>query len=269
MLVVKVPGINGLGKTFGCEKSGEAILAALKDFYSNENGNLLDEGNFNAEEISVDNSDLSTTKNIYLDSFKFFQSQKKIFFIGGDHSVSYYTSRAFFDNSQNSGKESCLIVFDAHPDLMSPMQEPTHEEWLCKLIEDGFSPKNILLIGVRNSWKEEIDFIKKNKIKLVSCDDIALNLEDATDVITEFVQGRELYVSIDIDVCDPAFAPATGYNNEIGGLTSRQLLYILKRINKIRTLRAIDLVEINEKDDKEKFHGITVKLGAKILGEFL
>jgi len=81
----------------------------------------------------------------------------------------------------------------------------------------------------------------------------------------EFTKGKESYVSIDIDVIDPAFAPATGYC-EPGGLTSRQFLYIIQRINKIKNLKAVDIVEINpDKDGGEK----TVKLGAKILSELI
>lgn len=78
-------------------------------------------------------------------------------------------------------------------------------------------------------------------------------------------QWQELYVSVDIDIIDPVFAPATGYP-EIGGLSSRQFLYLIQRIKKIKTLRAVDIVEINEKKDENK---ITVKLGAKILAELL
>ena len=80
---------------------------------------------------------------------------------------------------------------------------------------------------------------------------IMLNIEDACDIIMEFSNGKELYVSLDIDVVDPAFAPATGYANEAGGLTSRQILYLIQRINKIKNLRAVDIVEINEKLDSD------------------
>ena len=44
MLIVKVPGINGLGETKGCEKAGNAILEALKEIYSNERGTPIDIG---------------------------------------------------------------------------------------------------------------------------------------------------------------------------------------------------------------------------------
>ena len=83
----------------------------------------------------------------------------------------------------------------------------------------------------------------------------------------EFANGKELYVSVDIDVIDPAFAPSTGYP-EPGGLTSRQFIYLAQRIKKIKTLKSIDLVEINETKDKEN-NSLTIKLGAKIVAELL
>jgi agmatinase len=85
------------------------------------------------------------------------------------------------------------------------------------------------------------------------------------DVIMEFANGKELYVSLDIDVVDPVFAPATGYP-EAGGLTSREIIYIMQRINMMKNLRAVDIVEINEKNDASQ---VTVKLGAKILAELI
>ena len=93
------------------------------------------------------------------------------------------------------------------------------------------------------------------------------DLEETCDVIMEFANARELYLSLDIDVVDPIFAPSTGYH-EPGGLTSRQLIYLIQRLNMVRTLKAVDLVEINEKKDQEK-DMVTVKLGAKIVAELL
>ncbi len=118
---------------------------------------------------------------------------------------------------------------------------------------------------MRNCEKEEIKFLKENKIKSLSINSLTEDLQDMCDTIMEFSNGRELYVSIDIDVIDPAFAPSTGYP-EAGGLTSRQFLYLVQRIKKIRTLKSVDIVEINEKQDKSR---ATVKLGAKILAELI
>ncbi len=266
MQVVKVPGINGLGKTNGCEKAGNAILKALHEIHSNEQGKVIDVSKLDLEEIHLDNGNLEVTNElIYKNSFDMFQENSKTIYLGGDHSVSYSLTRGFFDHCQNSGKEPCLIVFDAHADCMAPMKEPTHEEWLRKLIEDGFPAENILLVGVRNNWKDEDDFLKEKNIRVISANQFLDNIEDTCDVIMEFSNGKELYVSIDVDVIDPAYAPATGYPVP-GGLTSRQFLYLIQRVNKIKNLRAVDLVEINpEKEGGE----ITVMLGAKILSELL
>ncbi len=271
--IVKVPGINGLSKTKGCEGSGNAVLEVLKEeIYSSELGKSINFNKIDLEEIHLDNQDIvKSGKLIYKNAFETFQTKPKTVFLGGDHSISYNLVRGFFDYCQNSNpvKEPCLIVFDAHPDLMKPMKEPTHEEWLRKLIEDGFPIENILLVGIRNSYSDELKFIKDKGIRVVNINKIMLDIEDACDVIMEFSSGKELYVSLDIDVVDPAFAPATGYMNESGGLTSRQIIYLMQRINKIKNLRAVDIVEINEKIDKEEFHGKTIKLGAKILGELV
>jgi agmatinase len=266
MFVVKTPGINGLGKTKGCERAGNAIIKKLKEIYSSEEGKIIDTSSLDLEEIHLDNSNLElTNKLIYENAFETFETKPKTIFLGGDHSISYSTGKAFFDFCKKEKKKPCLIVFDAHPDLMEPMKEPTHEEWLRALIEYGFPPENVLLVGLRNSHIDEINFIKKNKIKSLSISNLTEDLTDMCDTIMEFSNGKELYLSIDIDVIDPAFAPSTGYP-EVGGLTSRQFIYLLQRIKKIKSLRAVDLVEINEKNDKEE---ATICLGAKIVAELL
>ena len=279
--VVKVPGINGLGKTQGCEKSGNEILKALRDIYTNEQGKEININNLDIEEIHLDNSNIEEANElIYKNSFEMFESKSKLVFLGGDHFISYSLTKAFLEHCRNLGKvsqvhsassmrgqskEPCLIVFDAHADCMKPMKEPTHEEWLRKLIEKGFPAENILLVGVRNIWKQELKFLKKHNIKIITMNQLLEDLQDTCDIIMEFSNNKELYVSIDIDVIEPCFAPGAHYK-EPGGLTSREFIYLIQRINKIKNLRAVDIVEINPEKDKD---GLTVKLGAKILSELL
>ncbi|MBS3076202.1 arginase family protein [Candidatus Pacearchaeota archaeon] len=265
-MIIKVPGINGLGKTKGCEDSGNVVLDSLKEIFSNEQGKVIDVQSLDLEEIHLDNGNVEKANDlIYRNAFEFFG--EKVIFLGGDHSISYSTTRAFFDHCQNSGKEPCLIVFDAHPDLMTPVDRkiPTHEEWLRALIEDGFPKQNILLVGIRNSDSQEMNFIQNNKIKFLGMNNFLGDISDVCDSIMEFASGKELYVSLDIDVVDPAFAPATGYP-ESGGLTSRQIIYLMQRISKMKNLRAVDIVEINSEKDE---NNLTVKLGAKILSELI
>jgi len=266
MLIVKIPGVNGLGKTKGCEKAGNSVIRSLKEIYTNEQGVPIDVRLFDLEEIHLNKENIEEANElIYKNSLEFFEENPKTIFLGGDHSVSFSTSRAFFEYCKKSGKEPCLVVFDAHADCMAPMKEPTHEEWLRALVNSGFPAKNILLVGVRNLDSLEAIFLKKSKIKIIGMKQLLENLEDSCDIIMEFSKNKELYLSVDIDVLDPAFAPGTGYK-EPGGLTSRQFLYLIQRINKIKNLSAVDIVEINPEKDRDN---LTVKLGAKILSELV
>lgn len=268
MFVVKVPGINGLGRTKGCEKAGNAILKSLNEIYSNEENKPINTKLFDLEEIHLDNSNLEiTNKLIYKNSSEIFQEKPRTIFIGGDHSISYSLTKSFLDYCKKERKKPFLIVFDAHPDCMEPAHKnyPTHEDWLRSLIESGFPVDNILLVGVRNSDQNEIIFLKEKRIKIISMNQLLEDLQGACDSITEFSNGNELYISFDIDIIDPAFAPGTGYI-EPGGLTSREFIYLVQRINRIKNLKAIDLVEINPDKDIEN---LTIKLGAKILSELV
>jgi agmatinase len=268
MFVVKVPLINGLGRTNGCEESGNLILKHLKEIFSNEEGKKIDVKGFELEEIHVDKKNLEEANNlIYKNSLEMFETKEKTIFLGGDHSISFSICRAFLDYCKNNNKAPFLIVFDAHADCMNPVDKkiPTHEDWLFSLINSGFPVENILLVGIRNIYESELEFIKKNKIKVIEMPKLFDNLDDMCDLIMELSNKKETYISIDIDVIDPAFAPGVAYK-EAGGLSSREIIYMIQRLKKIKTLKAIDLVEINPKKDKEE---LTLKIGAKIVSEFI
>ena len=282
MFIVKVPSINAFGITKGCERAGEAIIKELRNIWTNEEGRIVDVDLLDLEEIHLDNSNLELTNNlIYKNSLEIFETKSKTIFLGGDHSITYPIGKAFLDyckkskrvsqvqsvSSKNQSKEPCLIVFDAHPDCMPPKKPHSHEDWLRALIEYGFPVKNILLVGIRNSDPQENTFLKEKRILTISMNQLLENLHETCDVIMEFSNNKELYLSIDIDVIDPAFAPSTGYK-EPGGLTSREFIYLLQRINKIKKLKAVDIVEINSELDKNN-NNLTVKLGAKIVSELI
>ena len=194
-----------------------------------------------------------------------------------DSIQSLQLTTSFAKNSKNlfpparspTPSASAKSYLEAALNTKTPMEKnkkfPTNTEWLRKLIEEGFPSENILIVGMRNSTRNENVFLKENKIKIMKMNAITEDLHEACDTIMEFSRGKELYVSIDVSVLDPSFAPASHYS-EPGGLCSREFLYMIQRINKIKNLRAIDVVEINEKKDRDK---MTTKLAAKIVSEIL
>ncbi|MCH7567844.1 MAG: arginase family protein [Nanoarchaeota archaeon] len=269
MQIIKVPGINGLGKTNGCRDAGNAIISRLDEIHTNEKGKPINKNLLDLEEIHLNNKNLEEQeKLIYKNSLEAFQTKDKVIFLGGDHSISFSIGKAFLHFCNENNKTPCLIVFDAHPDCMPPMKEPTHEEWLRALIEEGFPKENILLIGSRNATQEEIIFLKENKIKQININELNADLEEITDIIMEFSRQKELYVSLDIDVIDPAFAPSTSYK-EPGGITPRQLIYLVSRLSILKNLKAIDIVEVDSEKDKKQYDSMTTKLASKLLAEFL
>lgn len=265
MFIVKVPGINGKNSE-GCERAGNAILKELREINSNEQGNIIDADLLDLEEIHLDNSNLKLTNElIYKNSLEIFETKPQTIFLGGDHSISYSILSAFKEYCNNSKGKPCLISFNANADCMPYKDYATNESWLRNLIDNRFPKENILVVGMRNLNKDEMKFLKENKIKSLSINSLTEDLNDMCDTIMEFSNGKELYVSIDINIIDPIFAPST-FPKETGGLTSRQFLYLIQRIKKIKNLKGIDIVGINEKKDKDK---ITLKLGAKILSELI
>ena len=75
MFVVRVPGINGLGKTNGCERAGNEILRTLKEIYSNEEGKPIDLRLLDLEEIHLDNRNIELSNDlIYRNVFKILTS---------------------------------------------------------------------------------------------------------------------------------------------------------------------------------------------------
>ena len=262
MKLIKVPAINGLGKTDGCEKAPNKIISNLKEFYLNEDGMLPV---FDIEDVEVEKTNVEkTNENIYNKIKNGLNEAEQITILGGDHSITYSCFKAFSERFENAG----LVVFDAHPDCVNNFKPATHEDYLRVLVEENkIKKENVILVGLRNWHKEEYNFLRENKIKFFNMKEVAQErIHEISESIMAVAKNFDgLYVSVDIDVVDPAFAPGTGYK-EPGGLTSRELLYFLKMLKLLKNLKIIDLVEVNPGKDVNE---LTVKLGAKILVEMV
>ncbi|MFH1398789.1 MAG: arginase family protein [Candidatus Woesearchaeota archaeon] len=257
MKLIKIPAKNGLGKTEGTELAPDAIIEQLKQIHLNESGIKPE---YSIQTVKVNPSNIEETNQNIFDHIT--QLDDRPIILGGDHSITYPAFRAFSKKFKNAG----IVVFDAHPDLMHNFEPPTHEDYLRTLIEQGhLSPNNLILIGVRSWHPLEMQFLKQHKIKYFSMQELQTEgLQESTDAIMSVARTfGACYVSIDIDVLDPAFAPATGYP-EPGGLTTRQFLYMLHRLKNLKNIQAYDLVEVNPLKDPSQ---ITVQMAAKLVSE--
>mgnify|MGYP002630033875 CR=1 FL=1 len=257
MRILKIPFNGGaLGKKDGQELGPNKVVEFLKNFHISETEKLPV---FAEEEILVDNMNLEDTFSLIESQVSKIDTVTTI--IGGDHSITHPCFKAFSKRFSNPG----IIVFDAHPDVQDDFTV-THENYLRRLVSDGFLKKeNIILIGIRNWSKEEVMYLKQNRIKYYSMKEITFDdIKEICDSIMSVAREWDgLYLSIDIDVLDPAFAPGTGHT-EPGGMSSRELIYFMQRLKLLKNLKMIDLVEVNPKKDIDD---LTSKIAAKLIIE--
>jgi len=259
MNILKIPFSSGsLGKSKGSEKAPLEIEKKVGDMFLNEKG---EHAELVFDEAKINNTNIEeTNKNIYNKTLE--KGAEHLIALGGDHSITYSTFRAFAKKHQNPG----IIVFDAHPDLENNFKPPTHEDYLRVLIEDKIvKPENVIIVGTRAMHKNESEFIKNYNLKVFSMNEISIaGKQEVCDNIMETARSfGSTYLSIDIDVLDPAFAPGVGYP-EPAGLTTRELIYFIQRIKLLENLKMADIVEAIPDKDSD---GLTVSAAAKILKE--
>lgn len=265
MKILKIPyNAGAMKKKEGQELAPDKIIECLDELYLTESGL---NPNFEIEEVKINNQDIDSSKKSIEDAVK--KLNEFAILIGGDHSITYSGFKGFVEKHKHDSKKNIntncgLLIFDAHPDCENDFI--THEDFINKLISDEIiKPSNIMLVGIRNWSENEHNFIKKHKIKNYTMKEISFEgLNETCDAVMAAARAFEnIYLSIDIDVLDPAFAPGTGYI-EPGGLTSRELLYFIQRLKLLKNIKIIDIVEVNPKKD---FNNMTSKMAAKLIVE--
>ncbi len=241
--IISVPRINALG--LKGPENNEILLKKI-----------------NHKIIEIKNDDISEDeKKIFKFSNEYIKNNEKTLFVGGDHSITYPIGKAFLKNNKS---DYFFVIFDAHPDCMPAMKEPTHEDYLTALIKSGLNPKNICLIGIRKLEPEEKKFIHKNKIRYLKPEEIN---KDTIDFLERKIKNKKVYISIDIDAIDPKYTPAVNYREE-NGINKRTFFKLLKRLLKLN-IKTIDLVEFVPQNDKKNKSQKTIKKLIKLINNSL
>ncbi|MCD6300524.1 MAG: agmatinase [Staphylothermus sp.] len=188
----------------------------------------------------------------------------KYFFLGGEHLVTY----PIVEGLANHENIDTLVVFDAHTDLRSEYlgSRINHATVFRRLLEK-FS-FNILYIGARAISLDELSFINENRdnIKLVDPRILYSGQVDLSDILKNYVNGKEIYLSIDMDVFDPSYAPGVSNPEPLGidpFMFLKTMEYIIEAASKIV---GIDIVEVNPLVD---VNDITSVLASKIIFEIV
>ncbi|WP_175989977.1 agmatinase [Bacillus sp. Marseille-Q1617] len=158
------------------------------------------------------------------------------FGMGGEHLVSWPVMKAV----AKKYPDLAIIHMDAHTDLREEYEgEPLSHSTPIRKIAEHIGPENVYSFGIRSGMKEEFQWAKENGMHISK-----FEVLEPLKKILPTLAGRPVYVTIDIDVLDPAHAPGTG-TVDCGGITSRELLASIHEIahSGVHVVGA-DLVEV-------------------------
>lgn len=216
---------------------------------------IHDAGNLETS-ASVD----ETLRDLY-DEVKFLLDDGKLpIMLGGEHSLTYSTVRAC---AEFAGDDFGVLVLDAHFDLRQEYRGFKHNHaCVSRNILENITD-NLVSIGIRSGPEEEWVFARENNLKYYTADDVeSIGMVEVLKEALECLDCSHLYLSLDMDAIDPAYAPGLG-TPEPFGLSARDVR------TAIRTLApysmAFDVMEIAPEYDS----GQSAMLGAKLMREFI
>jgi agmatinase len=156
--------------------------------------------------------------------------------MGGEHLVSWPVMKAMYKKYP----DLAIIHFDAHTDLREEYEgEPLSHSTPIRKIAEHIGPSNVYSFGIRSGMKEEFEWAKQNGMHISK-----FEVLEPLKQILPTLAGRPVYVTIDIDVLDPAHAPGTG-TVDCGGITSKELLASIHAIARSEVnVVGGDLVEV-------------------------
>lgn len=238
----------------GSAKAPSAIREALSSHHANPAAELglelgLDidlrfEGDLPLDEGDEDFDRISSA------AFSAAKSGSVPLFLGGDHMVSYPIVAGL---AQAHGPLN-ILHFDAHPDLYDEFEgDPlSHASPFARIMERGLA-KRLVQVGIRTLNRHCRDQVERFGVEVVEMRHFA---PDGVPIPT-----HPLYISLDMDALDPAFAPGVSHH-EPGGLSVRDLLAVLHRVTV--SIVGADVVEYNPARD---INGVTAVVAAKLVKE--
>lgn len=166
---------------------------------------------------------------------KIFADNKKYLGIGGEHLVTYPAVKACYEKY----KDLAVIHFDAHTDLREDyLGEKLSHASVMRRIGETIGFENIKQIGIRSGLKEEFDLMKQFNTLVTMSSDL------------DAIKNKKIFLTIDVDVLDPAYMPGTG-TPEPDGLTYRELALWIQYLKDFDIVGA-DIVELAPDYDKSE-----------------
>lgn len=186
---------------------------------------------------------------------------RKLIAIGGDHTV---TVGLFAGVTKNCGSEPCLLVVDAHLDLREELAGRYSHASAIRRILEVYAPPRVVWFGARAFSKEELEYLERLGVEYLVVKSVDI-LKQPSHWIEKTAQYLApcgfVYLSVDFDGFDPAYAPGVQTPEPIG-IAPIHLLELLRSLQ--APIVSSDIVEISPPYDAS---GVTAALGARMVVE--
>lgn len=195
--------------------------------------------------------------DIYTAARRVVKDGKVLLSLGGEHSITSALVRAVMTRHKKIG----VLQIDAHADLREEYEGTpfSHAAVMRRVIEYGVP---IVAIGIRNYSLEEHRFMRRHKLEPISAREARANPDRVLAAIESLPEL--VYVTIDIDGFDPAYAPGTG-TPEPGGLDWYQVTDLLRAVAGARRIIGADIVEVMPIPGSRQTEFLAAKLLYKLI----
>lgn len=240
----------------------------LEPFDLNKGFNLFDK----LKVADIGNIRLKTLDDISKKVKNILGKKKVPAMLSGGHVASYFSIKAF-DNDVK------VVVFDAHCDSRDKYEDEYLKEmtfvkgikynpkinpvtWFRRSSESR-NPKNYFTIGIREGDEFELEYLEKSGIQFFKAQQMKENFAELKEKLKEFVKDSKVYISVDMDGFDPAFAPAV-YHPEPGGFSYQDFIDLMS-VFKDSQIVGFDLVELRSIPN----NNVTEFLATRVIFEIL
>ena len=262
-IIVGVPFDNTSSYRPGSRFAPRAIREAslnIEGFSFRSNRSIDDLRIHDAGDLDVSLRVEETLRRLELVTREIIEAGKTPVLIGGEHTLTIGSVKAI-------DKPFKLLCFDAHLDLRDEYLDMkfSHATVIRRICETNKNLEEVIIVGARAACKEEIEYAKKKGVHIIPSREILDgSIRDSSSKVNRLLgDAKALYLSLDMDVLDPAFAPAV-QTPEPEGISTHQLLNMISEIDMDR-LVAFDITEMAPPYD----FGATSAVAAKIIFEVL
>lgn len=237
------------------QKGPRLAPPVIRNTLYSDSANLFAENLRSIEELDIeDKGDFEIAEYFDIESItsRNLTSDDKLLTLGGDHSITFPVIKAFSEKYPTLD----ILHIDAHSDLYDEFEgdKYSHACPFARIMEGGYANR-LVQVGIRTLTQHQAEQAEKFNVEIHQMKNLNLS------AIGLF--KNPLYISLDMDAFDPAFAPGVSHH-EPGGLSSRQVIDLIQSLD--ANIVGADIVEYNPEKD---WHDMTAFLAAKMMREIL